>query len=376
MISHSLSGIFYVKPTIYIFRVEQGIPFEILKISLLLLLRIIDRIMNFFLLHIDGVGGMFVSERYWGIKPLVYSIRFHRKQLEKSKKNHFEQEGFQELCRLERQLYKIENELKTRPFDLLMGYYFQDRLARFGQKLLHWQEKYEQAPLLQTQNVEKDDQKAEPEPLEISRVPIGKHRLPPLPYSYDALEPYIDEQTMRLHHDQHHQSYVDHLNQAERAMEKARQTNNYQLLKHWEREAAFHGAGHYLHTLFWNVMNPKGGGKPSGELMQQIQQDFGSFGRFQKHFSEAANQVEGGGWAILVWSPRAHRLEILQAEKHQNLTQWDVIPLLPLDVWEHAYYLKYKNKRKDYIRSWWNLVYWPEVEKRFAVAQKVRWKPY
>ena len=208
MISHSLSGIFYVKPTIYIFRVEQGIPFEILKISLLLLLRIIDRIMNFFLLHIDGVGGMFVSERYWGIKPLVYSIRFHRKQLEKSKKNHFEQEGFQELCRLERQLYKIENQLKTRPFDLLMGYYFQDRWRVLDKNFYIGKRNMDKLPA-KTQNVEKDDQKAEPEPLEISRVPIGKHRLPPLPYSYDALEPYIDEQTMRLHHDQHHQSYVD-----------------------------------------------------------------------------------------------------------------------------------------------------------------------
>jgi superoxide dismutase, Fe-Mn family len=208
------------------------------------------------------------------------------------------------------------------------------------------------------------------------RVPIGQHRLPPLPYAYDALEPYIDAQTMRLHHDVHHQSYVDGLNKAELALARARQTGDMQLVKHWGRELAFHGAGHYLHTIFWQVMHPDGGGKPSGELLKQIRQDFGSFKRFRQQFSEAANQVEGGGWAILVWSPRAHRLEILQAEKHQNLSQWDVIPLLVLDVWEHAYYLRYQNKRADYIKNWWHVVHWPAVEKRFAVAKQVKWQPY
>src|SRR5690606_22533636 len=129
--------------------------------------------------------------------------------------------------------------------------------------------------------------------VQINRIPIGQHRLPPLPYRYDALEPYIDEQTMRLHHDLHHQSYVDGLNRAEIEMEKARETGDYKLLKHWEREASFHGAGHYLHTIFWYVMHPKGGGKPSGRLLRQIEKDFGSFNQFQQHFSEAAKQVEG-----------------------------------------------------------------------------------
>lgn len=207
-------------------------------------------------------------------------------------------------------------------------------------------------------------------------VPIGRHQLPPLPYAYNALEPYIDEETMRLHHDKHHKSYVDGLNKAELEMQKARQTGNFDLIKHWEREAAFNGAGHYLHTIFWSVMSPNGGGKPQGSLLTAINQSFGSFDKFKQHFSEAANKVEGGGWAILVWSPRSGRLEILQAEKHQNLSQWDVIPLLVLDVWEHAYYLKYKNDRKKYIDNWWNVVNWPEVSKRFNEAQKVRWTPY
>ena len=207
-------------------------------------------------------------------------------------------------------------------------------------------------------------------------VPIGGHKLPPLPYAYNALEPYIDEETMRLHHDKHHKSYVDGLNKAELELQKARQSNNFDLVKHWERELAFNGAGHYLHTIFWSIMSPKGGGKPQGRLLNAINQSFGSFDKFKKQFSEAANKVEGGGWAILVWSPRSGRLEILQAEKHQNLSQWDVIPLLALDVWEHAYYLKYKNDRKKYIDNWWNLVNWPEVDKRFNEAQKVRWVPY
>lgn len=207
-------------------------------------------------------------------------------------------------------------------------------------------------------------------------VPIGGHTLPPLPYPYNALEPHIDEQTMRIHHDKHHKTYVDDLNKAELKLQDARKSGNFDLVKHWERELAFNGAGHYLHTIFWDIMNPKGGGKPEGELLEQIKRDFGSYDAFHKQFSEAAAKVEGGGWAILVWSPRAHRLEILTAEKHQNLSQWDVVPLLPLDVWEHAYYLKHQNVRADYIKAWWNIVYWPAVAKRFEAARKLKWQPF
>ena len=207
-------------------------------------------------------------------------------------------------------------------------------------------------------------------------VPIGGHKLPPLPYAYDALEPYIDAETMRIHHDKLHQNYVNGLNKAETMMAKARATNDYELLRHWEREAAFNGAGHYLHTIFWNVMNPTGGGVPQGELGQQIVRDFGSFDMFKKHFSQAAEKVEGPGWAILVWSPRAQRLEILQAEKHQNLSQWDVIPLLVLDVWEHSYFLSYRNDRAAYINAWWNIVNWPHVQDRYLQARRIRWQPY
>ena len=207
-------------------------------------------------------------------------------------------------------------------------------------------------------------------------VPIGGHQLPQLPYPYNALEPYIDEKTMRIHHDKHHQSYVDELNKAEEKLAESRKNGKYDLVKHWERELAFHGAGHYLHTIFWNVMSPLGGGRPTGALLEAIERSFGSYDNFKQQFSEAANKVEGGGWAILVWSPRSRRLEILTAEKHQNLSQWDVIPLLPLDVWEHAYYLKHQNNQAAYIKDWWNVVNWPYVSERYAEASKLMWQPY
>ncbi len=199
-------------------------------------------------------------------------------------------------------------------------------------------------------------------------VPIGKHKLPPLPYDYEALEPYIAKEIMVLHHTKHHQSYVDGLNQAEKKMLEARQTGDFALLKHWEREAAFHGAGHYLHSIFWLNMSPQGGGEPGGLLARQIVETFGSFKAFKQHFTEAANRVEGVGWALLVWAPQPRRLEILQAEKHQMNSQWDVVPLLALDVWEHAYYLQYRNRREDYVNAWWNVVHWDHVASRLEKA--------
>ncbi|MBA9027251.1 MULTISPECIES: superoxide dismutase [Bacillaceae] len=223
-------------------------------------------------------------------------------------------------------------------------------------------------------NVTKLSQK-QPQDLNVNKsVPIGKHTLPPLPYPYNALEPVISEEIMKLHHDKHHQTYVDGLNKAERMMQKARETNDFSLIKHWEREAAFHGSGHYLHTLFWENMDPRGGEKPKGSLLKQIDHDFGSFEAFKKHFSEAAKAVEGIGWAILVWAPRAKKLEILQSERHMILTQWDTIPLLVLDVWEHAYYLQYKTDRAAYVDNWWEIVNWPEVQYRFDKASQLTWK--
>nr|WP_263325858.1 superoxide dismutase [Neobacillus sp. Marseille-Q6967] len=207
-------------------------------------------------------------------------------------------------------------------------------------------------------------------------VSPGGHTLPDLPYAYNALEPYISEEIMRLHHDKHHRSYVDGLNKAELNLKKARQNNDYSLIKHWSRELAFHGSGHYLHTIFWQNMIPKGGGTPQGQLKGAIENYFGSFNQFKKQFSEAAKQVEGVGWALLVWAPRARHLEILQSERHMLLTQWDTIPLLVLDVWEHAYYLQYKNNRASYVDNWWNIVNWNDVEMRFDKAAEIKWPAF
>lgn len=192
------------------------------------------------------------------------------------------------------------------------------------------------------------------------------HQLPELPYAYDSLEPYYDEATIRLHHDAHHKAYVDGLNNAEAKLAEAREKGDYSLVKHWERELAFHGSGHILHTLFWQNMCPGGKAITSGDLQDQIVKDFGSFENFKKQFSAAAAAVEGSGWALLIWNPVFGKLEILSAEKHQDLTQWGAMPLLTVDVWEHAYYLKYQNKRATWIEAWWNLVNWADVEERFA----------
>lgn len=191
------------------------------------------------------------------------------------------------------------------------------------------------------------------------------HELPPLPYEYNALEPHIDEQTMRLHHDIHHLGYVKGLNNAEAKLAEARESGDFGLVKHWEREVAFHGAGHYLHCIFWENMAPNAGGQPSGSLADAIVSRFGSFEKFMAQFKAAGGAVEGSGWVLLVHNDTVRTLDILTAEKHQNLTQWVVTPLLVCDVWEHAYYLKYQNKRPAYLDAFANVINWDDVAKRF-----------
>jgi superoxide dismutase, Fe-Mn family len=194
----------------------------------------------------------------------------------------------------------------------------------------------------------------------------GEYTLSPLPYAYNALEPHIDEQTMRLHHDIHHAGYVKGLNAALTGMAEAREKNDFALIDRLSLKAAFHGSGHILHEIFWqNMAAPGTGGKPAGALLKQIDRDFGSAAAMQAQFSQTAIGVEGSGWGILAWEPLGKRLVVLQAEKHQNLTQWGAIPLLVLDVWEHAYYLKYQNKRGEYVKNFFNVVNWNDVANRF-----------
>ena len=197
------------------------------------------------------------------------------------------------------------------------------------------------------------------------------HELPPLPYAYDDLEPYIDAQTMRLHHDIHHQGYVTGLNNAEAKLAEARAAGDFALVKHWSREAAFHGSGHLLHNIFWPNMIAASEAKaaPKGTLASAINRDFGSFDAFKAQFVAAATAVEGSGWGILAYRPDDDSLVILTAEKHQNLTQWGVIPLLVLDVWEHAYYLKYQNRRGDYVKGFFNIINWDDIAVRYEQAR-------
>lgn len=202
-------------------------------------------------------------------------------------------------------------------------------------------------------------------------IPPGQHQLPPLPYPYNALEPVISSTTLQIHHDRHHKSYVEGLNKAELKLVEARQNRDFSLIKHWERELAFHGSGHILHSIYWTVMAPIGrGGQPGMHTQNQITRYFGSFPVFKEQFGTAGVDVEASGWAVLVWNPAWGRLEILNAEKHQDLTQWGSIPVLVLDVWEHAYYLDYQNRRKDYVDAWWQVVNWYEVERRLLLAMR------
>jgi Fe-Mn family superoxide dismutase len=188
-----------------------------------------------------------------------------------------------------------------------------------------------------------------------------QYTLPPLPYANDALEPYIDAETMRIHHDLHHKAYVDGLNKSLAQLAAARTSKDTALVGHWIKELEFNAAGDFLHTLFWNTMGPNAGGEPAGDLAAQINSDFGDFGAFKAQFSAAAAQVQGSGWAVLGWEPLARQLLILQVEKHQVGIPATVTPLIPIDVWEHAYYLKHQNRRAEYITAWWNVINWTKV---------------
>ena len=197
----------------------------------------------------------------------------------------------------------------------------------------------------------------------------GEYVLPPLPYDYDALEPHIDEQTMRLHHDRHHAGYVAGLNASLKKLEEARNAGDYDMVRAVSRDVSFHGGGHALHTLFWDNMVPKGhggGGKPEGELAEMIDRDFGSFNKMRDHFIAAASSVRGSGWGILGQHLMSGQLMIIQGEQQHKLTPWAFTPLLVVDVWEHSYYLKYQNRRGEYVENFCEVINWSEVAKRLT----------
>ncbi len=198
-------------------------------------------------------------------------------------------------------------------------------------------------------------------------VKIGEHTLPKLPYDYDALEPYIDATTMKLHHTKHQQAYVDGLNKAEIALRDARESGDYKTIALVERQLAFNGSGHANHITFFSAMRPREEAKtePEGALLAQIQLDFGNVQKLKDQLTNAAIAVEGNGWGALVYDPTFGRLYTLGYMNHQNLGIQGAIPILLVDVWEHAYYLKYQNRRAEYVSAWWNVVDWKDVEQRY-----------
>jgi Fe-Mn family superoxide dismutase len=195
--------------------------------------------------------------------------------------------------------------------------------------------------------------------------------LPPLPYPYDALEPHIDKQTLTIHHDRHHAGYVKKFNSALRKLVEARDAGDFSLIKHWSKELAFHGSGHVLHSLYWGNMSPQTA-EPSGGFMAAINRSFGGFKQFQEQFMAASNSVEGSGWGVLAHEPYRGYLLVLQAEKHQDLGLWGVHPLLVCDVWEHAYYLTYQNRRDEYIKNFMKIINWKEVERRYDLVKGLK----
>jgi len=206
---------------------------------------------------------------------------------------------------------------------------------------------------------------------EKSDIPVGECKLPPLPYAYDALEPFIDKQTLTIHHDKHHAGYVKGLNEAIHKLAEARSSGDFSLIKHWSKELAFNGSGHILHTLYWGNLSLQGG-EPDGNLLNNISRSFGGVDKLRLQFAAAAKSVEGSGWSVLAYEPFMGSLVILQAEKHQDLTLWGCYPLLVCDVWEHAYYLKYQNNRGEYVDNFMKIINWKEVARRYDMVSAVR----
>jgi Fe-Mn family superoxide dismutase len=204
---------------------------------------------------------------------------------------------------------------------------------------------------------------------------MAKHELPALPYAYDALEPHIDAQTMEIHHGRHHATYVNNLNAALEGHTALAEKSIEDLLRNIDQvpesirtAVRNNGGGHANHSLFWQIMSPNGGGEPSGELANAINQAFGSFDRFKEEFTKAATTRFGSGWAWLVVKKDGSLAVTSTPNQDSPLMDGDT-PILGLDVWEHAYYLKYQNKRPDYIKAFWNVVNWDEVAKRFQAAR-------
>jgi Fe-Mn family superoxide dismutase len=206
---------------------------------------------------------------------------------------------------------------------------------------------------------------------------MGKYTLPEMPYAYDALEPHIDAQTMEIHHTKHHQKYTDGMNGAlEKLSPELQEKDIEEILSNINQvpddikgAINFNGGGYDNHKLFWNSMKQNGGGEPTGAIADAINDSFGSFAEFKELFSSKTAPLQGSGWGWLVYNPNSGKVEYKAMSNQTSPRTEGLVPLLGLDVWEHAYYLKYQNKRPDYIPAWWNLINWDEVNDRFSKAK-------
>ncbi len=196
-----------------------------------------------------------------------------------------------------------------------------------------------------------------------------KYTLPDLPYDYAALEPHISAKIMELHHDKHHATYVAGANTALEKMAEARANGDGAGAAKLSKDLQFNLGGHVNHSIFWNNLSPEGGDKPTGELAAAIDDHFGSFDAFRDHFTAAATTIQGSGWAILALEPVGGNLVIEQMYDQQNGVPVATIPLLQLDMWEHAFYLDYQNVKADYVKAFWNIVNWADVQQRFEKAR-------
>jgi superoxide dismutase, Fe-Mn family len=195
------------------------------------------------------------------------------------------------------------------------------------------------------------------------------YELPKLPYAYDALAPEIEAKVLQIHHEKHHAAYVAGLNKTLTKLQEARGANDFAAIKALSRDLAFHGSGHAMHSLYWLSMKPAPRkAEPDGVLREAIDRDFASFAAFRGQFLQASKDAEASGWGILAWEPLGKRLLVLQAERHQDLTFQGAIPLMVCDVWEHAYYLQYQNRRADYVDAFFRLVDWDGVARRLQAA--------
>lgn len=199
---------------------------------------------------------------------------------------------------------------------------------------------------------------------------MADYTLPDLAYDYSALEPSISGTIMELHHSKHHQAYVTGANTALAQLAEARDSGNLANVNKLEKDLAFNLGGHINHSIFWTNLSPDGGDKPTGELASAIDDGFGSFDKFQAHFTATALGVQGSGWAVLAWDSIGQRLIIVQFFDQQGNLPAGIVPLLMLDVWEHAYYLDYKNVRADYVKAFWNIADWANVQARFTTARE------